>query len=230
MFGVEYWAALAYFLLMNRLVCFFFLIVCLFTQAASAQKELEPLRLALEKQAQYQSIKASIKQTKTIPALSEPIVSSGELWFKPGKAFRWQLGNPLSSTAIYHGDLVYLLDEERMLGDSYPTSDRKVKPLLLMFGMGDGANLDSLTKAFKYTGVGLEGDHYVASFIPRSIRARRVLKSLVIQVNLKTSCLERVHWTQKDGTSVTTTFNQIKINEELPKDVFSFDKSLYRWK
>lgn len=215
---------------MHKLVYLYTLLIAFFTNGLHAQHDLEPLAKSLTRQARYQTLSATITQTKEIPALTEPIITKGQLWLKPGKSFRWQLGKPKSSTAIYNGEMIYLLDELRMEGASYPPSDKKVKPLLLMLGMGDGASLDKLKKSFQVTGVGRKKEHYVAAFVPKSGKLKRALKSLVIQVNLKTSSMERIQWTQKDGSVVTTTFTKLQINSPLPKGIFSFDKNQYRWK
>ncbi|MFN7341985.1 MAG: LolA family protein, partial [bacterium] len=93
--------------------------------------ELAPLRTVLEKQAQYKTVRVDVRQTKRIPALSEPVIESGHLWLVPGKSFRWELGKPLAQSAVSHGGVVFLMDEKKKTGLVLSTEDRRAKPLLM---------------------------------------------------------------------------------------------------
>ena len=198
--------------------------------AAETQFDLEPLRAALKKQAKYSSVIVKVRQTKQIPALDQPVKSTGKLWLKPGKAFRWQIGNPTASTAIYDGEKVHLLDEVRKSGVTYPLNHRKVKPILLMLGIGEGASVEKMSTVFRVTGVTEHNEHYIVAFAPKSGKLKRVLKQLILQINTKSSFMERVEWTQKDGSVITTEFYPPQINVKLPDRIFAIEKNKYQWK
>ena len=198
--------------------------------ATPPKPDLTPLNQALAKQTTYQSVIVKIRQTKKIPALSEPIKTTGKVWLKPGKSFRWQLGDPKASTVIFDGKQVYLLNESQKSAACYPPTDRRIKPLLLMLGIGEGASVKKMATIFRVTGVTTHGDHYIAAFVPKSVKLKRVLKSMVLQINTKTSFMERIEWVQKDGTIVTTEFYPPQINAPLPKEIFTFDASVYHLK
>ena len=198
--------------------------------AATSQFDLEPLRVALAQQAKYRSVIVKVRQTKQIPALNQPVKSTGKLWLKPGKAFRWQLGEPKANTAIYDGEKVYLLDEIRKSAVAYPPDHRKVQPILLMLGIGDGASVEKMSEVFRVTGVTKHNGHYIVAFAPKSGKLKRVLKRLILQINTQSSFMERVEWTQKDGSVVTTEFFPPQINVELPDHIFAIEKNKYQWK
>ncbi|MBT8043574.1 MAG: hypothetical protein KJO79_01385, partial [Verrucomicrobiae bacterium] len=86
------------------------------TSSLMAEVDLVPLKKALDRQSKHKTVQVRLRQTKKIPALKEPVINNGRLWLMPGKAFRWQIGDPgapKASTAIYNGQRVYLLDEKR---------------------------------------------------------------------------------------------------------------------
>ena len=195
-----------------------------------AEYDLEPLRVALAQQAKYRSAVVKVRQTKQIPALDKPVKTTGKLWLRPGKVFRWQLGDPIASTAIFDGKQVYLLDEKKHTGTAYPPDHRKVKPLLLMLGIGEGASVEKMAKVFKVTGVTRHEEHYIVAFAPKSGKLKRVLKRLVLQINTQSSFMERVEWTQRDGSVVITEFYPPQMNVTLPKGIFTIQKSKYQWK
>lgn len=187
-----------------------------------------PLKVALEKQAQHKTVSVDVRQTKKIPALNDPIVQKGHLWLQPGKAFRWELGKPLTQSAVYDGTKVYMFDEEKKTAKSLDPDDRQAKPLLLMLGIGEGATFDGLTEAFTIADTTTVKEHFVVSLVPKG-SLKRAMKHMTMQVNTRTSFLERIEWTQKDGTIVTTEFYPPKLNGSLPARIFEFTGGDYKW-
>jgi outer membrane lipoprotein-sorting protein len=190
--------------------------------------ELAPFRVALEKQAKHRTVSVSIRQTKRIPALSEAVVESGHLWLEPGKAFRWQIGNPVVRTAMFNGSKVHILDELQKTGIEMDVDDRRAKPLLLMLGFGEAASLEQMLKSFTVASTNQIGDQFAVSLRPKD-RLRRVLKSMHLQINTRTSFVERIEWTQRDGTVVLTEFLPPVFNKPLPAEGFSINSDAYSW-
>ncbi|BDS07786.1 hypothetical protein NT6N_28260 [Oceaniferula spumae] len=195
----------------------------------SAAVDLEPLKKSYAKQKTYKSVKVKMRQTKKLPALNEPVKNTGYLWLQPGKAFRWQLGDPKVQSAVFDGQKVYLLDEKKKSAESFDPNDRKVKPLLLMLGIGEAASFESLMKNFDVTGVTRTDSQYAAALSPKSGKLKRVIVQMVLQVSLKTDYIERIEWTQKDGSVIITEFARPELNGSLPKDVFKVNENAYTW-
>jgi len=207
-----------------RSICFTALFLCPLLHA----DDLTPLRTALENQAKYRTVSVSIRQTKRVPALSEAIVQSGHLWMEPGKAFCWQLGKPPAQTAVFDGAKVYLLEEAGKTGVKLGTNDRQAKPLLLMLGFGEGATLDGMLETFTVSSTKRDGHEFTVNLQPKG-NLKRALNSMVMQINTKTSFLERIEWTQRDGTSVVTEFFRPVIDKPLPAGIFTVKPEGYRW-
>jgi len=190
--------------------------------------DLAPLRAALENQAKHRSVSVEIRQTKRIPALTEAIVERGHLWLEPGKAFRWQLGKPPTQSAVFDGRKVYLLDEITKTGIELETTDRRAKPLLLMLGFGEGASLEGMLEAFTVSTTNHVGEQFAVSLLPKG-GLRRALSSMLMQINTRTSFLERIEWSQRDGTVVVTEFFPPTIDKPLPENRFSIRREDYNW-
>lgn len=206
-----------------------FLILLASSFPASAAFDLAPLEKSFAKQAAHQSVQVKMKQTKKLPSLKEPVVNRGYLWLRPGKAFRWQLGDPKVQTAVYDGSQVYLLDEKERTAKAYDANNRKVKPLLLMLGIGESASFERMMKTFDVTGVTRKGDQYAVALAPKSGKLKRVIVRMVLQLNLRTSFVERIEWTQKDGSVITTEFARPELDAKLPKGIFSVKRDRYKW-
>jgi outer membrane lipoprotein-sorting protein len=190
--------------------------------------ELAPLRTALEKQAQYKTVRVDVRQTKRIPALSEPVIESGHLWLVPGKSFRWEIGKPLAQSAVYHGGEVFLMDENKKTGLVLSTEDRRAKPLLMMLGIGEGATFEGLQKTFTIAETNKVREHFIVSLVPKG-QLKRAITGMVMQVNISTSFLERIEWNQKDGTVVVTEFFPPVLNSSIPTTTFEVKKENYTW-
>lgn len=189
---------------------------------------LEPLKTALAKRAERQTVSVNVKQTKKIPALTQDIVTRGHLWLIPGKSFRWQLGDPLVQSAVYDGTKVHLTDESGKTSEFDP-DDRRVKPLLLMLGIGESASFDNIQQAFSAGGTTVVDEHFVVNLVPKG-KLQRVIQSMVMQINTRTSFPERIEWTQKDGTVIVTEFSPPVFDKKLPADIFDAARTSYPWK
>ncbi len=178
-------------------------------------KDLTPLRKALEKQQKYQTVSVDVRQTKKSPALSEETKLKGHLWLKPGKAFRWELGTPAEQVAVFDGSTLIFLDEKKKTAKKVAAEDRKAKPLFLMLGFGEGASFQKIEENFSVSGTNTVDEHFIVSLVPKG-SLRRGIISLVMQVNTRTSFMERIEYVQKDGTKVTTEFYPPKVNGANP--------------
>lgn len=194
-----------------------------------AQNEGAPLQKALATQKGYQSVKVDFVLIKESPAFTEKLSTPGKLWLLPGRAFRWELGNPRTQTIIYEGQSVYILDETNQTGKRHEPDDKEVKPLLLTLGIGEDATYEGLLNLFRISSTSQKGDRFVANLSPTNRRVRRAITELRMQINTKTSFPEEIGWTQTDETKVLTKFAKPKINIAMSGEIFTFDSGAYRW-
>ena len=190
--------------------------------------DIAPLRLALENQAKHKTVSVKIKQTKKIPALIENIVLVGHLWLNPGQSFRWQLGAPLVQSAVYDGNKLFLVDEMKKTVAALDPNDRRAKPLLLMLGIGEIASIEKMQEAFTVGDTTTVDEHLVVNLLPKG-RMKRVINSMVIQINTRNSFPERLEWKQKDGTVIITEFSPPVLNKKLPDGIFDLKHEGYTW-
>lgn len=196
---------------------------------ASFANDISPLEKALARQAEHQSVIVVFRQTKKSPALSEAIETMGKLWLVPGKAFRWELGEPAQKIVVYHGGDVLVLDEKEKTAQRFSPDHKTVKPLFLTLGMGEGASFERLSQAFTITGTNQAKGRFVATFSPKPRSLRKVIKSLLMQVNLETSFMERIAWVQRDGTEALTEFFKPSFDQVIPEGTFEVNEGAYTW-
>jgi outer membrane lipoprotein-sorting protein len=207
-----------------------FCIILLLLSLRVFADEAAPLRQALKKQAAHKSVVATFRQTKRVPALTDDIKTMGKLWLIPGKAFRWEIGRPVRQTIVYNGGKVLMTDELKKTGERLSPDDRSVKPLFLTLGMGKEASFDEMLKVFTITSTNTAKGRYNATFSPKQRSVKKIIKSLLMQVNLEASFVERIGWIQRDGTETMTEFFTPQLNDAIPTNIFSVNDSAYRWK
>lgn len=189
-----------------------------------------PLKEALRKQSNHESVVVEFRQTKKIPALTDEIKTLGKLWLIPGKAFRWELGKPSRQTIIYNGGDVLVLNEVEKSGERLSKDHKAVKPLFLTLGMGQEASFEGLSKIFTITATNQAKGRFLATFSPKPRALKKVIKSLLMQVNLQTSFMERIGWVQQDGTEAMTEFFTPTLNQKIPASNFTITEGSYSWK
>jgi len=194
-----------------------------------AQPDVEPLRAALAKQKELKSVQVKFRQIKTAPALAEPIKTMGQLWLVPGKAFRWELGTPKKTSVVFDGESVFVLNEIKKTAQKLSPNDQAIKPLLLTLGIGNEASFEGLNSIFNITSTNQNAERHVSVMVPRSRLIRNFINSMLMQVNLKTSFVERIGWTQKDGTEMMTEFLKPTLNEPLEPSLFQVQAEQYKW-
>lgn len=209
---------------------FRFILLSLFLTLRLFADEAAPLKAALKKQAAHKSVVATFRQTKKVPALTDEIKTMGKLWLVPGKSFRWEIGTPTRQIIIFNGGEVLMIDELKKTGERLSPDDRSVKPLFLTLGMGKEASFDEMLKVFTITSTNEAKGRYNATFSPKPRSIKKVIKSLLMQVNLEASFVERIGWIQRDGTEIMTEFFTPKLNIPIPASTFAVDEFAYHWK
>src|SRR5882724_9758410 len=93
--------------LIRRAVSFFSLWIFLASLRASTLDEL--LGRWLTAQASIQNLSADFVQTRQLKALVQPLRAEGHLWYVAPDDFRWELGHPVQTIAVRHGEELLLI-------------------------------------------------------------------------------------------------------------------------
>ncbi|MES2996454.1 MAG: outer membrane lipoprotein carrier protein LolA [Verrucomicrobiota bacterium] len=87
----------------------FFVFLCLatFTHADAT------LEAWLERQSSIRSIEVAFQQTRVLPSLKNPVITTGKLTFARPDRIRWELGDPPVSIAVSDGKQLTLIDRRK---------------------------------------------------------------------------------------------------------------------
>ena len=205
----------------------FFFISGTLAYAEDEVVDIESLKEILDKRDEHQFVHAKVLQTKELPSLAEPLITQGSVWMVPQKGFRWELGQPVTDFAILKDDDVYVYDKRDFTYDKHDASSRRVRPIMLLLGMGKDASFNGLLDNFKPVMSETSGSEYTISFLPDSGTMKRVLEGLSIRFDLKSSFPKEVVWEQKDGTVITTNFINPQFTPFTADEIFALPTESY---
>src|SRR5476649_727547 len=72
-----------------------------------------------EVQTNLQSWSGDFTQTRSLKVLSQPLVSTGRVWVKPGE-FRWELGQPVQTIVLRRPDQLLIIYPRLKRAEKYP--------------------------------------------------------------------------------------------------------------
>lgn len=153
----------------------------------------------------------SFKQTRSVPALKQPVVSQGRFWrFKDG-AFRWELGDASKAmTVLVHDAREFRVRESPESG--WQVLDEK-DPRFRMwarFLSGREASPEDMTRHFIVKEADASAGVAAITLRPKSPFVKRYLKQLDLQLDRKTKRLVQLRILQGDGANVVMQFEEPK--------------------
>lgn len=181
-----------------------FLIACadFATAAPLDQPALDALLAQIAARRAGKAVEADFVESKTLPMMREPVVERGTIAFEPPDKFLRRTEN--GTISVSDGRVLWLY---------YPTFQQAEKyPLGTPHGPGEffrllaaTVRLDDLAKEFRVAGE-TTPDGHLLTLIPRSAGIRRMLQSIVLELDPSLR-LRRSVITSKEGDRTETTYS-----------------------
>jgi outer membrane lipoprotein-sorting protein len=188
------------------------------TVQAQSPKPLPPLLMQwAEAQKNMPDMVVAFRQTRTTPALKEPLTTPGKFWrFKDG-AFRWELGQPAATVLVR--DQTEFRVREGTDGSWQPLDEKDARyRMWSRFLSGQEASPEELQQHFLVDAVEQTSDVTAITLRPKAPFIRRHLRQLDLQISPQTFRLLQLRVLQGDGASLTMTFSD-------PQPVSAADKA-----
>lgn len=152
-------------------------------------------------------VRVDFSLTKTLPALKEPVKSSGRFWNYADGRFLWETGKPPSSVLRFNGTTLESWEAADNKWRKLDPTDRRLR-LWLNFLSGHNLTEESLLKDFQITAPATAKPLATMVLVPRSARERKELKQLELTFEPAAQRLVRVVVGQGDGGSQQMEFGQ----------------------
>ncbi len=168
---------------------------------------------------------ADFTQTRTLKALTQPLVAEGHIAFAMPNDFRWELGRPAQTIALRHGDEMFVIyprlkrAEQYPLGTGTPAEWRDTLSLLQAGFPRDQKDFDAEFKILSLTETNGTWD---MALEPKSAFARRIMPELRVGLATNNFSLVSTDLVFVDGSRMRNDFTNAVLNPVL-------DEKLFEW-
>jgi|GEM_PF-762968 len=151
------------------------------------------------------NVKVSFKQTRTTPALKEPVSATGRFWRMTDGRFRWELGTPAGTILIFDRETVHLKESATSDWLALKPDDSRVR-MWIRFLSGREMDSGSLTKNFSLKITQQEKQFVTVAMTPRPLLVKKYLKQLDMQIDPASKHLLGFRIVQSDGSTLLMHF------------------------
>ncbi|HVK57599.1 MAG TPA: outer membrane lipoprotein carrier protein LolA [Candidatus Kapabacteria bacterium] len=172
----------------------------------------------LAHQTNVQTWTADFTQTRSLIALAQPLVSTGQVWFTAPQNFRWELGRD-QTIAIRNDDTMLVLYPRLNRAERYAFANNtrsEWKDALALLQSGFPRSRDELEKQFNVISVSETNSPAALQLHlePRSAGARKLMPriNILLTTNLVLSGTELVFI---DGSRMRNDFSNVRTNVDV---------------
>ena len=198
-------------------------VLCLLSVAARADTNTALLDQWLSAQTNLHTWTADCIQTRTLPVLSQPLVSTGQVWVAVPDRFRWELGQPAQTIALRLPDQLLLIYPRLKRVEKYSLSGAQSGPWKDALALLDASfprSRADLESRFLVRSVSETNSVVCVSLQPKSAFARKFMTDIL--VSFRTSDYSPVSTELRfaDGASMRNDFTHSVLNAPLSQDCF----------
>jgi outer membrane lipoprotein-sorting protein len=194
---------------------------CLSARAAETPVVLQKF---LSAQTNLQSWSAELTQIRRLKTLTQPLVSTGHVWFAAPVRFRWEMGTPAQTIAVRNtNDLLVFYPRLKRVEKYALTGERmgQWKETLALLEAGFPRSQADIEKLFKVLSTSQTNDvHYVA-LQPKSFSTRRVMPQITLSIGADDFQLRATELRFGDGSTMRNEFSNAQKNPKLDDALFA---------
>lgn len=186
--------------------------------AGESKKMIEQVCAAAGK---MQTLQCDFRQEKRLSLLETNMVSTGRMYYKGGKALKWEYVSPYAYTFLLNGDKV-MLGSQGKTDVIQVNSSKTFKQIARIMMHSITGKCLSDTEDFHVTML-VEGKEWVAELIPRQKELAQLFARIRLHIDPKSQTATEVELTEKSGDLTRITMTNIKKNTPLDDALFHID-------
>ena len=168
-----------------------------------------------------QTLQCELRQKKRLSLLETNMVSTGKMYYKGGKALKWEYVSPYAYTFLLNGDKV-MLGSQGKTDVIQVNSSKTFKQIARIMMHSITGKCLSDTEDFHVTML-VEGNEWVAELIPRQKELAQLFTRIRLHIDPKSQTATEVELTEKSGDLTRITMTNIKKNTPLDDALFHID-------
>jgi outer membrane lipoprotein-sorting protein len=194
------------------------------TSSVRAAETVPVLQKFLAAQTNLNSWSADLTQIRRLKTLTQPLISTGHVWFAAPNKFRWEIGSPAQTIAVRGSDEMLVIYPRLKRVEKYPLAGEKMgqwKDTLALLEAGFPRSQTELDKQFKVISIAPSNDVNVVTLQPRSSSARRMMPQITIAFATNDFQLRSTELQFGDGSTMRNEFRDAELNPALETAVFA---------
>ena len=194
------------------------------TPRARATEFSPTLTRFLSAQTNLHTWSADLTQIRQLKTLTQPLTSTGHVWFAAPNQFRWEIGVPAQTIAVRGGDEMLVIYPRLKRVEKYPLNGEKMgqwKDTLALLEAGFPRSQVDLEKQFKVVSVIATNDVNIATLQPRSASARRMMPQITLAFATNDFQLRATELQFGDGSTMRNEFRNAELNPKLDATLFA---------
>ncbi len=166
---------------------------------------------------------ADFIQTRTLPTLTQPLITNGHVDFAMPGDFRWELGRPARTIALGHDSEMFIIYPLLKRAERYPLgpgAPKQWRDMLSLLQAGFPRNRQQFTAQFKVLSLTVTNANWLLALTPASTFARQMIPELRLGFATNTFELTSTEMILMDGSRMRTDFTNATVNPPLDGNMF----------
>ena len=168
---------------------------------------------------------ADFVQTRALKTLTQPLVANGHISFAIPNDFRWELGQPVQTIALRHGDEMFVIYPRLKRAERYPLgagAPAEWRDTMSLLQAGFPHDRKDFEAQFQILSLAATNGVWQFSLQPKSVFARRMMPELRIVLATNDFSLASTELVFVDGSRMRNDFTNAVLNPTL-------DGKLFEW-
>ena len=178
----------------------------------------------LNAQTNIQTWSADFIQTRTLKSLTQPLTTTGHVWFAAPNRFRWELGNPAQTIAVRQPEQILVIYPRLKRAERYPLTGDQTGPwrdALALLEAGFPRSKAEMESRFRILSQISTNEIYELALQPKSAAARRMMPQIKIAFGTNDFSLRATELEFADHSTMRNDFQNAKLNEKFPETQFT---------
>jgi outer membrane lipoprotein-sorting protein len=169
---------------------------------------------------------ADFTQTRTLKALTQPLLATGHISFTMPNQFRWELGQPAKTIALRNADEMFVIYPRLKRAEHYPIGEKapgEWRDMLSLLDAGFPRDRAGFDAQFRILSLTQTNRSWLLGLQPRSEFAKKMMKEIRVGLATNDFSLTSSELVFIDGSRMRNDFTNAVLNPAL-------DGNLFTWK
>jgi outer membrane lipoprotein-sorting protein len=174
-------------------------------------------------QTNLQSWSADFVQTRTLKTLTQPLITSGHVWFATPDQFHWEIGKPARTIALGAGNTMYVVYPMLKRAERYPmgaNTPKQWRDMMSLLQAGLPRNRQDFESAFRIVDMVQTNEIWRLNLQPRSEFARQMMPALHLELATNNLSLTADELEFVDGSRMRSDYKNAQLNAPVDPNLF----------